>query len=514
MVRALSFSDTISLPHIGPVHVPSPAQAARGGLNAAKRFARSPAGRRAAQFARMGSRIAGRYIPLIIAIELAGDGFLADVPDLTAPFGKLALDLRGPWTLGADCGIPAQMLKWDAAAPACGVDFVIAPGTGKAPAPGAISKGFQLWGDVYPLRYYINGRDIKAKGAQAYTGTPFPDPPLSSRFNAALTFPVADLTADDRPKMVALAAAAVPQGRPSGTPLPIPIGAWPHIGPNANVPSTTQIQTGGYKRDVAQPTKPVVAKPAELPTWVESLPIPMQQGLSKPLPASANPVITLASQGQSTTADPHKFQPPGRGEKENKFVMKPNAKNLVLRTFNGVSEYRDLVDALYWAIDTDSGYTGNIRYGKKIYDWRRPPGRKVWWKDSAGKWQSRWVNDVSLQEKSDFIYRHWADLDLAKAAANVLKNELGDYAYGRLGAQYGKAARAAYNAGVAQPSRSPTLSRASGNNPTGKLPLKPLYDAIDKAFGVNTPSRNKWTAREIAKHPQSYTPALGVQYYQ
>lgn len=507
MVRALSFADTISLPSFPDVTIPSPLDAARSGYRAASRAARSPAGRRALQLARTGSRLAGRYIPLLIAIELGE--FLA--PDLTIPMGKLAMDLRGAWTRLSTCGISPETLRWTQTYPSCGPDFVIGGGTG-LPQTGSI-KSFTLWGAFYPLRYHISG-GLLAQGSEKWQATAFPAPAISGRFNAAMAFPVADTLFDDRPLVLALSAAARPQQRFGHPPLPVPFGVWPGVRPNSNVPSSVQIQTEGYDRDTTKPVETVTKPTVAIPTGIETLPLPVQDVLSKPVPTSGPVTVTLASQGQSTTADPHKMKPPGRGEKESKFKMKPGPRNLVLRTFNNVSEYKDLIDALYWAIDTDPGYSGNIRYGVKQYDWRRPPGRKVWWKDSDGKWQSRWVHDVSLQEKSDFIYQHFKDLDLAKAAANILKNEIGDTAYGAIGRRLGKAAQATHKSGVAQPARAPTLSRASGNNDTGKLPLKPLYDAIDRAFGVDKPGRLKATGRNIGAHPQQFVPNLGPQYFQ
>lgn len=513
MARALSLSDTISLPSFPQVNIPSPADAARAGFSGARSAYNSAMGQRARQLARTGSRVAGRYIPLIMAIELAGDGFIVPVPNLGIPFGKLALDLRGAWTRDSTCGIAPETLRWNQNYPSCGTDFTISTSTG-LPQTGPI-KSFTLWGDYYPLRYYINGVSVLAKGSEHYTATAFPSPAISSRFNAAMTFPVIDATAEDRPMIFGLSAAARPQQRPGQPPLPIPFGLWPHIRPNSSVPSSVQLSQGGYKRDADQ-TKPVetVTKPTvEKTPWIESFPAGIPEVLSKPTPTTHPVTITVApGSGAVAAAVPHQMRPPGRGEKEAKFKMKPGPRNLVLRAFNQISEYADLIDSLYWAIDTDAGYTGRIEYGRKIYDWRRPPGRKVWWKDSNGKWQSRWVNSVTLQQKTDFIWQHLQDLDLGVAAANIVKNEIGDLAYGKLGQAYGAAARATAKSGTAQPSRAPTLSRASGNNPTGQLPLKPAYDAVDQAFGVKNKDRAKWTARNAKAHPQQLMSAWGAAF--
>lgn len=462
---------TTSLPL--PFGLPSNSMARLGkALDEADKFGakHGPAFRAAVEkTGRFGSRVASRATPYLFAAAFAN--FLSSH---LHPYGKAQLDARGTgWDPADNCGGTPQFGKYQQSYSypgSCGIPQVISP------QPDFISTGFvksiQLW-QIHPITTYIDGKNWVALPAIKYVQVFGPG--VSVRNNIAFAIPMADSSYFPWPLALAPAMAPIQQPRPRE--LPIPWGALPGVKQNPGVPSAVQIESV-YDIPRASDTAPAV----------ESFPnvsIPAIGGVVLPGTGVANPGQTAipGETGISYPAIPgvvpvaipttHFMKPPGPATKEKKFILTPGAANAVVKIFNTLTETEDFIDALYWAVQPE--WTGHVVHGRRIMEYDRLKGRKVWWKKN-GKWHSRWVNDPSMAAKADYVYRHLGDMDLRKAVANYIKNEIGDRAYGTIGKLGAKAARANDAA------RSPTISRRTGYSPA--LPLDPIYDIVDGILGV------------------------------
>jgi len=436
---------------------------------------------------RVGMRVAPAGIAILLAVEAGFFAYDLYQKFKPHPYGPPAVDNRnGVWTLSETCG-PADgpgAGSW----PFCGTDFVVGRDSGLV-GPGPI-KGIAFW-KFLPPRFHINGGTIATPGlyySAVFSG--YPD----ARNAIALAIPMADQ--GHRPRVYALAPAMAPILAPRDRENHIPWAVLPYVQQSPNVPRSVQLDAAYHlPQDRGRSLPPIFAgvegldyaPPVRLGGYVESFPnvtIPAIAGVVLPGTKVTNPgeiakpgtgIQFPAIPGASAAAIPttHFMEPPGKSVKEKKFILSPKASNVVVRIFNTLTETEDFIDSLYWAIDPP--YTGNVVYNRKQYEFERIKGRKVWFKKN-GKWQSRWVNNPSIQEKAAWVYTHLDKLDLKKALANYIKNEIGDRAYGAIGKVGAKAARATDSA------RSPTISRSTGYSPA--LPLDPVYDIVDRLLGV------------------------------
>jgi len=122
---------------------------------------------------------------------------------------------------------------------------------------------------------------------------------------------------------------------------------------------------------------------------------------------------------------------PGPRTKERKFIATSNGR--IMRLFNAVTEFDDLVDAFYFAIAHPTGGINGGRYtrfadsqGRVLFSKPKP----TFWKDPLGKWHK---NKVPLQDKVEYVWRHLNHINMNKAIRNLITNELSDRVYGKLG---------------------------------------------------------------------------------
>lgn len=199
---------------------------------------------------------------------------------------------------------------------------------------------------------------------------------------------------------------------PGITPSGIPWTALPGVGPNPNAPKSTQ-------RDVGYGTGGNVARDGE-------------------------PTAHTGTAGEPVgrTAPGHEYRPPPRGTREAKGIVEPGAANLIRRMFDAISEFEDLVDAVYWSI---SGV-------KKL-----PP---KWYRDPLGNWHRQ---NPSLLDKTRFVYDNVSNIDLGRMLQNIAIAQLQDAFWGAIGRAQAKGARNVYEQGIGNPSRTYTLSRRFGS---------------------------------------------------
>lgn len=450
-------------------------------------------GRIAGRQLKTGSRVAGRFLPLILAVEAGW--YLQGALGGAGSWGSTQyIPAAGGWTLNKLCG-PANRLRWNEGFSTCGVIGVVADKSGN-PQTGPI-KQFFLWWDHIPREQYIDGVHVIADPAAYY----------SAVINGAITQRTAPFVGaipapglQDPWPIAALAPAAVPYGQPGRTPIPIPIRLWPGIKPNPNVPVSVQVQAdygvGPARSSPTQEAFPVTQGGGHVETFPGVPPIIEALRPSVPVVARPGYPIVWTSEGGvgAPVLAPHQYKPPGPGVKEVKPQSDPLVRYLLTKIINPATEYRELVDSLYWAIDPPG--TGNYVNNREVKRYQRLQGHRVWWKDSAGKWHTRVAyNNITVVEKMNWIYQHLGDLQMNTAAANILKNEVGD-AYGA--ALGGVAGRAGSKLGLG---RQAAPSRASGVGSGGGSPLQPIYDLIDGTLGVPIKSDPEYYIRYGQKKP-------------
>lgn len=474
LVRSIPFYDGLRLPSNPlPVDFSKIPGEARQLAKMAEPYAE-----RLAKQARYGSRLAARVVPLVIAAEAGW--YLAGRFQGSLPFGHSEWTFPG-WTLDLDCGRAPQVLRWFESPAGCGPDQVIGTAVGR-PQEGP-AKGFAYWSNVVPFRYYINGVSVLGDPSRKYSAFFFGN--VTPMIRPWAGWPTDQAMDEEIPIAAALApAVATAPGRPARTPMPVPIGAWPGIRPNPNVPSSVQIQTDTHS--AAQPTKqevfPVAVGlgvggdvetfPVGIPGLVDILFPPtevvgVQPGHSIEVTPTSTAVLNA----------PHEWRKPEKGEKE----VKPG-RSILMRVINEFTESGDLIDAAYNATDP---------CGRKLR------GDRLWWKDKGGNWRTRVTyNRITPQEKANFVYRNFDKLDLRALAANLIKNEIGDRFYGGIGGRLSQAGARLGLRGQAD------TSRLSGVKPKpGPGPLKAVYDLVDDQLGVPRCGEQVYSIRYGKKVP-------------
>jgi hypothetical protein len=116
-------------------------------------------------------------------------------------------------------------------------------------------------------------------------------------------------------------------------------------------------------------------------------------------------------------------QPPKKHEKENKGQTKPGDLRKIRRILNIVTESTDYLDAFYNALPDEVLYYNNKNTGEFYIS--KYTGEKIPVKRS-------------VESKAKALARHWLEIDIGKAFANLLLNEVEDRFYGRVGKVIGK----------------------------------------------------------------------------
>lgn len=470
-MSSIGYAPTLSIPSGGrfpSLGLPNIGAAGREAKELFDRFG-GPGGQRFENAARYGTRIGGRVLPVILAVEAGMFAY-----DLLQQYGPFTLDIRGTgWNISNNCGRPPQWPSTNGA-PNCIQTFGIAP----FPIPfrdgEPATAGRTLW-EVMPLTYNSSGQ-VLAERAYVIVGTGT----IGVRNNYNSVIPLARPDWNEVPWLVLglnPMTAPILQPRPREEPIPFPV--LPHLKPNPDVPSKEQ-WSATYDVPVSVETFPAVPPQVN----VETLPLPPALvdilnpgggGVAQPGEAVVFPAIPGAI-GQ-VVPEPHKNEPPKKREKELKFRASRGFAKVAMEVFNAFSETEDLVDALYYSIRNK--YTGHIVHGRKLYDGEMKPARKVWFKDRNGKWKSRWVYDANVAEKAAYVYRNYDRIDLAAAFENLMMNEIEDRVYGKVGKLHGGAALAASNATGYVQTRTSTLSRSSGiETGSGRLPVREVIGAI------------------------------------
>lgn len=276
--------------------------------------------------------------------------------------------------------------------------------------------------------------------------------------------------------------ASIPVGSPALTPQPIPYSVLPHVKPSPDAPPKEQLEVGYdyppnnlpdlYPDSVAPPV-PDFGDGDEPPPDEPIIRISYKYLVDIVLRMVWEIVFHLASGTESTVkprvltkgkvkvqiSNKHAFRPPRKGEKEKKFILSPSANNLFRRLFDIATEVDDFVDALYRALPKEDRLHGK------------------WVQDPTGRWH--WRNP-SLAERAQQVLTHSDDLNGRQALKNLVKNEINDRLYGKLGQTSARAAQHVGNATPYKPTRTATVSRRG----TGGLIQgpDPIGDAVDWAF--------------------------------
>ncbi len=117
-------------------------------------------------------------------------------------------------------------------------------------------------------------------------------------------------------------------------------------------------------------------------------------------------------------------QPPGKGEKEKKQIIRRNGVIQAIRLGVGeVTEFLDALAAFYEALPK------HLRPG--YYQLHRADGSTFWVK--------RW--NPSVRQRAEAVYRHFDQLNLTSVWQNVLANEIEDRLIGSASRRAGEQAR-------------------------------------------------------------------------
>lgn len=382
------------------------------------------------------ARGAGRLLGLI-GVGLA----LYELYDYLQPGGQRALDIRGSWDLLDSCGRPPTTLRWNQSYGGnCALtDSVISDGPDQGPQTGFI-KGFTLWANTIPPKYYINGVSITADPAARYQQVFGPAPGI--RNNAAFEYPMWDAPFISNPWPV-----LNPHGMPINQFLPVPehlpYSVLPHLTPNPDAPASTQLEVGNSIR------------PGGLATPIgDTVPLPPPVGVpATPTNVVPGTAVEVTPQGMFHILPEHVYEPPGRNVKERKFIANVGTSYLIRRLYDAATELEDFVTALYQSIEVPP--LRGVNADRQAHMRLQKP-RPTFWKDPFGKWHKKWP---SLAEKSRYVYEHAGDINLQKAIQNIAKNEIKDRIFGKVGRVAAKAARNTHNQGLGSPSRSYQLTR-------------------------------------------------------
>lgn len=183
-------------------------------------------------------------------------------------------------------------------------------------------------------------------------------------------------------------------------------------------------------RITVNPYDPGVLRPVVLPTGEVSV---------RPVARFIPDTTVVIEPGMPPTRIPSRFpSKPFRRVHERKLKLRSS----ILAAYNFVTEVDDVVDALYWAVVIPT--RGKRHLYKHI--------KAAFWKDPLGHWHK---SSPTLQAKMAFVYIHWKDINMKKAAHNLLANEVQDRVYGTIG-QF----NAHYNKVFGRPAQGPGTVQA------------------------------------------------------
>ncbi len=222
----------------------------------------------------------------------------------------------------------------------------------------------------------------------------------------------------------------VPAGDPipgTGTPAK-PLIVFPHVPafrpwPFGDAPLITPIHPGApatpAPRPVRNPYPRVRPLTPEMPDYgPRPGQMPRPGGAPAPAPRPSPgpggaPELVINPSGRvQPRPNPHRWQRPARGTKENKARFGP-VLSFIWRSMGQITEGIDLIDALYEAL---------------------PKRRKV----QAYKLKGRQPNPI---EKMGLLYDYIDELNVGKAIKNVIKQEIEDRILGEFGKRIGKFSR-------------------------------------------------------------------------
>lgn len=228
------------------------------------------------------------------------------------------------------------------------------------------------------------------------------------------------------PPVPALEPHKVPPLAPAPAPAPVPFPLIPAIPPNPFAPGGTG-RTGGYR-------------PPSYPEVPGGWPInPGQDNPdAPPLPANQVPSERWEFNPRGAprvTSDPHRVEPPGRGEKERK--LRATWLDRVMKVVGGVTELNDVVNAFYDALPVAykirRRYIREDQWGPYAKDFRTEDGKRLA-RIKFDRWGNRlYLEPLSPLQKAKVLYKYWDKLDarwFAKAFENLRSNEVEDRLFG------------------------------------------------------------------------------------
>jgi len=280
--------------------------------------------------------------------------------------------------------------------------------------------------------------------------------PNVAKPNAIVEFPAADPFTWPEAKpwpMVSPWEVPVPHTRPDkGYDLEPVVDPWadpkydPALMPD---PHTLPMPRPGYPQRVPQRLpapkwQPISPTPSPWP----SAPFPNQRPITQPdIIHDGVSVEVTPSKSYKPYHYPRPFarprQRPSRKESHKKSIATVAAKSWIGKIANAVTEGADFIEAVWHALPA--------KYRTKPSAWK-----KKHWSDSDEYWKNRhtWHSVSPYQQLQDII-KHSDKLDMEKLVSNVAKQQLQDYAFGKV---------------------SQTLTKN----------MKPWYDAMGRPVGLQT----------------------------
>lgn len=147
---------------------------------------------------------------------------------------------------------------------------------------------------------------------------------------------------------------------------------------------------------------------------------------------------------------PHRPRRPGPRTREKKMAI--YGRGVALALLNVTSEAEDFIDAIWKALPFKYRYDrlreqmGEVEYNRMLYDRikyqnNHPGANRRELRSAQGKFGA--PEKVTPQQKLKDIYNHHEHIDWQKAVDNLVKNELTDRFFGKIGQTAGRASRAA-----------------------------------------------------------------------
>jgi len=195
----------------------------------------------------------------------------------------------------------------------------------------------------------------------------------------------------------------MPINGPEPLPMPMPWAAIPQQRPNPYRSPSEQTQRGPFRVLIRPNPEP---EPITWPDLIREPTVEPEVGPNQP-PTRQPQNRDRFEPGQRPRRGPNRQRDtkPGRKVKEKKSKVSKRFARIMLAAINGVTEFNDLVNALYKALPRSVAPRGTL-----------------------------------LKDRWGIVYRNLDKLDLSLAVRAIIRNQIEDALYGRLGSLGGKGA--------------------------------------------------------------------------